>query len=790
MKGKLLYPLLVVLSLAIFASCSQRVRSEVGLRADEDAYPAHSDTNTTALDKVDTTDVCTTEARRYLSGNDSTASSQTLTNVPIGFDDGTVLVSDDITVVGINSANDPIESGDTEGGNPYVWYSVADAPLRSDKALKVQTTVANYSTYKGPAINITTTDESSEGNIYTLDFDIFVQPPEIINSSRVITQLSFGGSAITFSTYGSDVRVYATSAKLGTKESWIGIRVVYTVTVNGQAAVEIFSKDADGNYVSKHTVTVNGSSISTSGVSNIRFSSYSSGMNQTYYLDNISFTRSSGVCEHTVTEWTTTTQPTCVAEGEKEGVCTACGDTVTDTVPALGHTEVIDAATEPTCTESGLTDGKYCSVCDEVIVEQQAVAALGHELVNVSGKEATCTEAGYSAYLSCTRCSYTENKTDIAALGHNLSDWVDTEGNMQERSCQNTGCDYVETRENITNNVITFDDGTVLVSDDITVVGINSANDPIESGDTEGGNPYVWYSVADAPLRSDKALKVQTTVANYSTYKGPAINITTTDESSEGNIYTLDFDIFVQPPEIINSSRVITQLSFGGSAITFSTYGSDVRVYATSAKLGTKESWIGIRVVYTVTVNGQAAVEIFSKDADGNYVSKHTVTVNGSSISTSGVSNIRFSSYSSGMNQTYYLDNISFTRSSGVCEHTVTEWTTTTQPTCVAEGEKEGVCTACGDTVTDTVPALGHTEVIDAATEPTCTESGLTEGKHCSVCDEVIVEQQTVAALGHDMGEWTGVGGNTEERECSRCDHTETRTTSGGGGNIDDGGWT
>ena len=63
-----------------------------------------------------------------------------------------------------------------------------------------------------------------------------------------------------------------------------------------------------------------------------------------------------------------------------------------------------------------------------------------------------------------------------------------------------------------------------------------------------------------------------------------------------------------------------------------------------------------------------------------------------------------------------------------------------------ADCDTPKTCSVCNATEGE---ALGHTEVVDAAVAATCTEKGKTEGKHCSVCNTVLVAQEEVSALEH-----------------------------------------
>ena len=120
--------------------------------------------------------------------------------------------------------------------------------------------------------------------------------------------------------------------------------------------------------------------------------------------------------EHSFGEWVVTVPATCTAMGEEQRTC-SCGEIETREIAALGHTEVVDEAVTPTCTETGLTEGRHCSVCGEVLVEQEVVPALDHDWDEGEvTTPATCTQEGVMTY-TCTRCGDTRTET-IAMKEH------------------------------------------------------------------------------------------------------------------------------------------------------------------------------------------------------------------------------------------------------------------------------------------------------------------------------------------------------------------------------------
>ena len=117
-----------------------------------------------------------------------------------------------------------------------------------------------------------------------------------------------------------------------------------------------------------------------------------------FYVDGVLHT------QHTPGD-SITTAPGCTEGGYTTHVCAICGITyVADETEALGHTEETIPGKAATCTESGLTEGKKCSVCGEVLVAQEVIPANGHTEEILAAVAPTCTETGMTEGRKCTVC--------------------------------------------------------------------------------------------------------------------------------------------------------------------------------------------------------------------------------------------------------------------------------------------------------------------------------------------------------------------------------------------------
>ena len=115
-------------------------------------------------------------------------------------------------------------------------------------------------------------------------------------------------------------------------------------------------------------------------------------------------------------------EATCTAAGSVDSVvyCTVCKAELsrkTVELPATGHTEVVDAAVAATCTESGLTEGSHCSVCNAIIKAQDVIPATGHKadsIVIENVVAATYTAAGsYDSVVYCSVCKVELIRTKV-----------------------------------------------------------------------------------------------------------------------------------------------------------------------------------------------------------------------------------------------------------------------------------------------------------------------------------------------------------------------------------------
>jgi len=382
-----------------------------------------------------------------------------------------------------------------------------------------------------------------------------------------------------------------------------------------------------------------------------------------------------------------TVPATCTEAGEKIDKC-ICGEGTPGVVDALGHTPATDAAVAPTCTETGLTEGSHCSVCNEILTAQEVVDALGH----TPGAEPTCTTAQ-----TCTVCG----AELAAALGH--TEVVDE---AVAPTCTETG--------------LTEGSHCSVCSEILTAQ---------EVVDALGHSPIADANCTEASICSVCGETVADALGHTPAVDAAVAPTCTVNGLTEGSHCSVC-------GEVLTAQEVVPA--------TGHTEVIDAAVEATCKATGlTEGSHCG---VCGVTILAQVITPLkgHTLGEDATCTDAQTCTVCGTELEAA-------------LGHEYSDEVIA--------------------PTCTADGYTAHTCTRCGDNYTDSeVAALGHTEIVDEAVAPNCTEAGLTEGKHCEVCNEVLTAQEVVPALGHTEVIDAAVEatctetGLTEGKHCSVCE--------------------
>ena len=122
---------------------------------------------------------------------------------------------------------------------------------------------------------------------------------------------------------------------------------------------------------------------------------------------------------HAGVTWNIIVPATCQKTGTKNFVC-SCGLTMDSaSIDVIPHTAVDIPAVASTCISTGLTTGKKCSACDEILVSQSVVAKSGHTEESILGYAASCTATGLTDGKKCIVCTATTLAQQvIPATGH------------------------------------------------------------------------------------------------------------------------------------------------------------------------------------------------------------------------------------------------------------------------------------------------------------------------------------------------------------------------------------
>ena len=409
---------------------------------------------------------------------------------------------------------------------------------------------------------------------------------------------------------------------------------------------------------------------------------------------------------------------TCASDGSYEEVvyCTCCTPKVElsreqKTLEKLPHTEVIIPGKAATCTETGLTAGKECTVCGEkTSTTPTEIPALGHtpgEEKEENRVEATeGIDGSYDLVVYCTVCNAEISRETIVVPSYSK-----TEANITTLLSKNSvkAGDVVTVTVKLTTNfyVSSFQIPVIFDKTQFEVVGEVKNKNYLTFSDMFAERNYTFGGRADQQKGIDATSNPDFWNTDEAKAKYGVARITASYSIAIGN----NNETYAKPQDDVVATFQLKALT-------------DVEDISESVFVSTD---------WTKTAENPQGDLLVGMVTTEDYYDEDKIYIK--------------------------ITNITYVTETA---HRHTPATAVRENEVDADCENTGsvvlvvYCEECGEELSREeveIPAFGHTEVIDKAVAPDCVNTGLTEGKHCSVCDKVFIAQEVVPELGHTDGE-------------------------------------